>query len=56
MAQRLKATLLGQLDILERIDPATLLQQRYERLRGYGAYEAVPSAESTEKKGKAAKK
>ena len=41
MAQRLKATLLGQLDILERIDSATLLQQRYERLRGYGRYLAA---------------
>lgn len=41
IADRLKATLLGQLDILERVDPATLLQQRYERLRGYGRYLAA---------------
>ncbi len=40
MADRLKAVLLGQLDILERIDIPTLLEQRYQRLRKYGAYKA----------------
>ena len=37
MAVRLKAVLLGQLDELSRLDSATLLQRRYERLRKYGA-------------------
>ncbi len=41
MAARLKQTLLGQLDRLERIDPATLIDQRYERLRGYGRFQAA---------------
>ena len=38
MAVRLKAVLLNQLDELEALDPATLLDQRYARLRRYGAY------------------
>lgn len=38
MAQKLKAVLLGQLDLLERLDAPTLLEQRYQRLRKYGAY------------------
>ncbi|TDR40878.1 acetyl-CoA carboxylase carboxyltransferase subunit alpha [Tahibacter aquaticus] len=38
MAQRLKAVLIGQLDLLERLDAPTLLEQRYQRLRKYGAY------------------
>ena len=41
MATRLKQTLLGQLDQLERNDAATLVQQRYERLRNYGRYQAA---------------
>jgi acetyl-CoA carboxylase carboxyl transferase subunit alpha len=41
MASRLKQTLLGQLDRLERIDPATRIDQRYERLRGYGRFQAA---------------
>ncbi len=41
MATRLKQTLLGQLERIERIEPATLLQQRYERLRGYGQYQVA---------------
>ncbi len=41
MAQRLKGTLLGQLDILERVDVQTLLDQRYTRLRKYGAFKAA---------------
>lgn len=41
MAARLKQALLGQLDRLERIDPATLIDQRYERLRGYGRFQAA---------------
>jgi acetyl-CoA carboxylase carboxyl transferase subunit alpha len=38
MAQRLKTTLLSQLDHLEQLDTDTLLEQRYQRLRGYGRY------------------
>ena len=38
MAIRLKAILLNQLDELEKLDDATLLDRRYERLRGYGAF------------------
>lgn len=41
MADRLKQTVLGQLDLLERHDSATLLQQRYDRLRSYGRYQAA---------------
>ncbi|HET7845815.1 MAG TPA: acetyl-CoA carboxylase carboxyltransferase subunit alpha, partial [Xanthomonadales bacterium] len=41
MAAHLKAVIVGQVDMLERIDPATLLAQRYERLRKYGAYKAA---------------
>ena len=41
MAERLKQSLLGQLDLLERHDSAALLQQRYERLRSYGRYQAA---------------
>ena len=41
MAAHLKAVLVGQLDLVERIDPATLLTQRYDRLRRYGAYKAA---------------
>lgn len=40
MAQKLKAVLLGQLDLLERLDAPTLLEQRYQRLRKYGAYKS----------------
>jgi acetyl-CoA carboxylase carboxyl transferase subunit alpha len=38
IAIRLKAILLGQLDELEPIEPARLLDQRYQRLRRYGAF------------------
>ena len=38
MAVRLKAVLLNQLDELAGIDPDTLLERRYQRLRGYGAH------------------
>lgn len=38
IAVRLKAILLSQLDELEALDTATLLDQRYKRLRGYGAF------------------
>ncbi|MEN1926226.1 acetyl-CoA carboxylase carboxyltransferase subunit alpha [Luteimonas qiangzhengi] len=38
-AIRLKAVLLNQLDELEARPPAQLLEQRYQRLRSYGAYE-----------------
>jgi acetyl-CoA carboxylase carboxyl transferase subunit alpha len=41
MATRLKAVLLNELDALEQLPVEQLLQQRYERLRGYGAYEAA---------------
>ncbi|MBP7598101.1 MAG: acetyl-CoA carboxylase carboxyltransferase subunit alpha, partial [Pseudoxanthomonas sp.] len=40
MAVRLKAVLLNELDALERLPVEQLLQKRYARLRGYGAYEA----------------
>ncbi|MGO1071480.1 acetyl-CoA carboxylase carboxyltransferase subunit alpha [Lysobacter sp. CA199] len=41
MATRLKAVLLNELDALEGVPSDELLQRRYERLRGYGAYEAA---------------
>ena len=40
MAKRLKAVLLNELDRLEALPIEDLLQRRYQRLRGYGAYEA----------------
>ncbi|OLI40462.1 acetyl-CoA carboxylase carboxyltransferase subunit alpha [Xanthomonas oryzae] len=39
MGKRLKAVLLNELDALEKVPLETLLQQRYERLCSYGAYE-----------------
>jgi acetyl-CoA carboxylase carboxyl transferase subunit alpha len=41
MAKRLKAVLMNELDTLEQLPIEQLLQRRYERLRGYGAYEAA---------------
>jgi acetyl-CoA carboxylase carboxyl transferase subunit alpha len=41
MAKRLKAVLMNELDALEQLPIDDLLQRRYERLRGYGAYEAA---------------
>jgi acetyl-CoA carboxylase carboxyl transferase subunit alpha len=41
MAVRLKAVLLNQLDALERSDSGGLLEQRYRRLRRYGAFKAA---------------
>ena len=41
MAEKLKQVLIGQLDILERVDAPTLLDQRYQRLRKYGAYKGA---------------
>lgn len=41
MAVRLKAVLLNELDALDKLPVDQLLQKRYERLRGYGAYEAA---------------
>jgi acetyl-CoA carboxylase carboxyl transferase subunit alpha len=41
MGKRLKAVLLNELDVLEQVPATELLQQRYERLRSYGAYEAA---------------
>jgi acetyl-CoA carboxylase carboxyl transferase subunit alpha len=41
MARRLKAVLVNELDALEQLPADDLLQRRYERLRGYGAYEAA---------------
>jgi acetyl-CoA carboxylase carboxyl transferase subunit alpha len=40
-ATRLKAVLLNELDALEGLPMDELLEQRYRRLRGYGAYEAA---------------
>lgn len=40
LATRLKAVLMNELDALERLPVDALLQRRYERIRGYGAYEA----------------
>ncbi|PJJ99076.1 acetyl-CoA carboxylase carboxyl transferase subunit alpha [Lysobacteraceae bacterium NML91-0213] len=40
-AIRLKSVLLNELDALEALPVQDLLQRRYERLRGYGAYEAA---------------
>ncbi|WP_028920638.1 acetyl-CoA carboxylase carboxyltransferase subunit alpha [Pseudoxanthomonas suwonensis] len=41
MARRLKAVLLNELDALEQIPTGDLVQRRYKRLHGYGAYEAA---------------
>jgi acetyl-CoA carboxylase carboxyl transferase subunit alpha len=41
MAIRLKAVLLGQLEALEKLDIPALLEQRYQRLRRYGAFRTV---------------
>ncbi|WP_028917851.1 acetyl-CoA carboxylase carboxyltransferase subunit alpha [Pseudoxanthomonas sp. J35] len=41
MARRLKAVLLNELDALEKIPTDELVQRRYKRLHGYGAYEAA---------------
>ncbi|KIQ96913.1 acetyl-CoA carboxylase carboxyltransferase subunit alpha [Lysobacter sp. A03] len=41
IATRLKAVLLNELDTLQAKPVEELLQQRYERLRNYGAYEAA---------------
>jgi acetyl-CoA carboxylase carboxyl transferase subunit alpha len=41
MATRLKAVLVGELDAMDNIPVDALLQRRYERLRGYGAYETI---------------
>jgi acetyl-CoA carboxylase carboxyl transferase subunit alpha len=41
MGRRLKAVLLNELDMLEQLPVDALVQRRYERLRGYGAYEAA---------------
>jgi len=41
MARRLKAVLLNELDALEALSTEDLLDRRYKRLRGYGAYEAA---------------
>jgi acetyl-CoA carboxylase carboxyl transferase subunit alpha len=39
MAIRLKAVLLNQLDELQALPVNDLLEQRYQRLRGYGTYQ-----------------
>ena len=39
MAKRLQAVLLNELDALEQIPADELVERRYRRLRGYGAYE-----------------
>jgi acetyl-CoA carboxylase carboxyl transferase subunit alpha len=41
MAGTLKATLLEELALLDQVDTPTLLENRYRRLRSYGAYEAA---------------
>ena len=41
MATRLKAVLLNELDALDKLSVDELLEQRYKRLRSYGAYEAA---------------
>ncbi|GAB3514415.1 acetyl-CoA carboxylase carboxyltransferase subunit alpha [Pseudoxanthomonas daejeonensis] len=41
MAKRLKAVLVNELDALEQIPVEELVQRRYARLHGYGAYEAA---------------
>lgn len=41
MAKRLKTVLLNELDALAQVPLEELLQKRYERLRGYGAYAAA---------------
>jgi acetyl-CoA carboxylase carboxyl transferase subunit alpha len=41
MARRLKTVLLNELDVLEQHGIESLLERRYARLRGYGAYEAA---------------
>jgi acetyl-CoA carboxylase carboxyl transferase subunit alpha len=41
MAKRLKAVLLNELDALAPVPVDELLERRYRRLRGYGAYEAA---------------
>lgn len=41
MARRLKTVLLNELDALEQHGVESLLERRYARLRGYGAYEAA---------------
>jgi acetyl-CoA carboxylase carboxyl transferase subunit alpha len=38
MAIRLKAVLLNELDALETLPVEELLEKRYKRLRGYGAF------------------
>jgi acetyl-CoA carboxylase carboxyl transferase subunit alpha len=38
MAATLKATILEELDRLDKQDVDTLLENRYQRLRSYGAY------------------
>ena len=40
MAVRLKAVLLNQLETLDKLEIPSLLEQRYQRLRGHGAYKA----------------
>src|SRR5690606_35555510 len=41
LATRLKTVLVNERDTLGTLATADLLQRRYERLRGYGAYEAA---------------
>ena len=43
-AIRLKAVLMNELDQLQALPVDELLERRYQRLRGYGAYEAMPTA------------
>jgi acetyl-CoA carboxylase carboxyl transferase subunit alpha len=41
MAATLKQTIQAELAVLDRVDTPELLENRYQRLRSYGAYEAA---------------
>ena len=41
MAATLRSALLEELAELEKLDTGSLLEKRYQRLRGYGAYQAA---------------
>jgi len=40
MARRLKAVLLNEIETLEQLSMSELLEQRYQRLRRYGAFQS----------------
>jgi acetyl-CoA carboxylase carboxyl transferase subunit alpha len=41
MATRLKAVLVNEIDTLQAVPVDELVERRYQRLRGYGAYEVA---------------